>query len=650
MTKNDAIKTANVPALINTLRGELLKNRGVIPLNLREFKAWLCYRVTKIDSFTGKFNKIPVYPRTGRNRSGEQGGYEDLNNLGTYDEAITALDSDGSLAGIGFATLATFGVVALDVDHCVKDGEVRSEVFNLVRETYAEFSPSGTGIRAFWLGQAINGKNHIDGFELFHSTGFVTVTGDQIEDTIYELIGSDEISEISIDLRLKLESESRSSNNNKNERKGNADHMKEQGSIDPIMLAIKSAGLYERNIGSGKHSITCPWESEHSDPDRAQGDADTVYMQPHTNGHERGNFHCSHAHCDSRTNRDFELAIGLDHVVNDFEMIEMPPDGDIGKLFDDVILKDEHVQKMADAEFLYPNMIVRGHIGAYVAPANGGKTAVFLHLSEKLSAMGLKVLYINVDGSPGDLKRHHQHAKLHGYSVIAPDACDGKSVADVIKKFHAIANSNERCDEYVFIVDTLKKFVDVIDKRQAKGFYNLARSLSVRGATVCFLGHCNKYKDDEGRPIYEGTADLRNDLDELIYLDSSMNDTMNRLEITTRPDKVRAEFEPISFYIDFDNERKVTQAENVIKIMSKEERELVELITEAIVAGNHSQKEIVSSVKEKTTLSDKRIREKLIAYSAGDKPVFAVKATGRGKDLHYSIRDSCADFEEASLI
>ena len=350
-------------------------------------------------------------------------------------------------------------------------------------------------------------------------------------------------------------------------------------------------------------------------------------------------------------NKDMDVLGAIDGFTQwqhaSSELVEMPSDGDIGKLFDDVVLKDEHVQKMADAEFLYPNMIVRGHIGAYVAPANGGKTAIFLYICEKLSAMGLKVLYINVDGSPGDLKRHHKHAKQYGYKVIAPDACDGKSVADVINKFKAIANSNGRCDEYVFIVDTLKKFVDVIDKRQAKGFYNLARSLSVRGATVCFLGHCNKYKDDEGNSIYEGTADLRNDLDEMIYLDSSMNVSSNQLEITTRPDKVRAEFLPISFIIDFNNERKVSQLNNVLKILSKEERELLEHITSAIVAGNHSQKSIVEDVRGKTTVSDKKIREKLLFYSSCDNPKFSVSNTGRAKDLDYRI--IVMDFEEDLL-
>lgn len=644
MTKSETIAAANVEALVCALRQELLENRGAIPASLREKKAWLCYKVTQINAETGKFNKIPIYPVSGKNRFGEQGGIEDLNNLGTYDQAIEALNCNKNLAGIGFATLEDFGVVALDVDHCVKNGMVRQDAFDLTNETYVEMSPSGTGVRAFWLGEANDGKNHDAGFELFHHKGFVTVTGAQLKDTFYELFGDKDIREIPPELRLELERLSSSVGghsqgllNSKSER------IKQQANLAPVLKAIIAKGLYERDLGGGKHSITCPWEHEHSDPDREKGDGDTVYMQPHFNGYSNGNFHCSHAHCADRSRFEFELELGFNEFSDSSEVIEIPPDGDIGKLFDDVVLKDEHVQKMASAEFLYPNMIIRGHIGAYVAPANGGKTAIFLYICEKLAAMSLKVLYINVDGSPGDLKRHHEHAKKHGYSVIAPDACDGKSVADVIKKFQAIASSNERCDEYVFIVDTLKKFVDVIDKRQAKGFYNLARSLSVRGATVCFLGHCNKYKDDEGKAIYEGTADLRNDLDELIYLDSTINESKNVLEITTRPDKVRAEISPISFTIDFNNDRKVTQLGSVIKILSKEERELVDLITDAINAGNHSQKSIIEYVKEKTTVGDKKIREKLIFHSNCENPIFTVISTGRGKDLHYSIRNVAAE-------
>jgi hypothetical protein len=322
--------------------------------------------------------------------------------------------------------------------------------------------------------------------------------------------------------------------------------------------------------------------------------------------------------------------------------------GDVDALFSDVVLREQDVKKMVDAEFLIPNLIVRGHVGAYVAPGNGGKTTLFIYLCERLTAMGMKVLYINVDGSPGDLKRHHEHALKHGYQIIAPDARDGKSTADVLQKLRAIAEGQFPCDEYVFILDTLKKFVDVIDKRQAKEFNKLMRTLTLKGVTICLLGHCNKYKDDNGNPIYEGTADLRNDSDDLIYLDSCMNEATGCLEITTRPDKVRAEFAPISFVIDLKNDREVREQAAVINIISKEERELIDLIKAAIREGNHSQKDIIAWVKDKTTAGDKKIRERLVKHAQVQNPEFVVKKTGRGKDLEYSLSDAMLTFQAAT--
>lgn len=310
--------------------------------------------------------------------------------------------------------------------------------------------------------------------------------------------------------------------------------------------------------------------------------------------------------------------------------------GDIDALFADLTLQDEDVQKMADAEFLIPDMIVRGHVAAYVSPGNGGKTTIFIHLCERLAAMGLRVMYINVDGSPGDLKRHHAHAKKHGYQVLAPDAKDGKSTGDVLAKLRAIAEGGMPCNDVVFILDTLKKFVDVIDKRQAKELYKLFRSLTVKGATVCLLGHTNKHAGEDGKQVFEGTADLRNDVDELIYLDSFKNEATNCLEVTTRPDKIRAEFSPKSFIIDLED-RSVTEPEKVIKTLAKDAREVLEHIKQAIHNGNHSQKEIIAWVEDRTEYKVKKIRAVLKANCQGDFSVISEKETGRGRDLHYSL-------------
>lgn len=646
MTKAEAITACDIEALTRALRAELIIGTNSIPSDLKQLKGWLVWKVTEINPTTGKFNKIPIYPRSRLNRRGEQGSKADMENLGTWKDACAAINADKSVAGVGFALLSPFGIVALDVDHCIESGKLRCEVKQLTNPTYCEISPSGTGVRAFWKGVASDSKNHDGGHELFHSKGFVTVTGNQVKNGHY--LCSDTLPSLDAAMQAKLESLSRATS--KIGKVSNSERLKEAAKTDHRLQAIINAGLYERDMGGGKHSITCPFESGHSDAGRSPGDADTAYMQPHTNGFEMGHFHCTHASCAHRNDRDFELEIGLASFADGYEVQEILPCGGIETLFNDLVLRDEHVQKMADAEFLIPNMIVRGHVAAYVAPGNGGKTTIFIYLCEKLAAMGMKVLYINVDGSPGDLKRHFAHAEEHGYQVIAPDACDGKSSADVINKFRAIAQGNQSCSEYVFILDTLKKFVDVINKSQAKDLYKLFRTLTVKGATVCLLGHCNKYKDEDGKHIFEGTADLRNDLDELIYLDSCKNEVKNQLEVTTRPDKVRADFSPTSYVIDLNDDRKVSEPGVVFKILSKQERELVDLISEAINAGNHSQKEIIEWVKGKTTVGDKKIRERLIHHSQDENSLFEVKSTGRGKDLHYTIRPLFDAFEEEALV
>lgn len=89
------------------------------------------------------------------------------------------------------------------------------------------------------------------------------------------------------------------------------DPLVEAKATDPILLAIYAAGLYERDMGNGKHSIRCPFEHEHSDS-RPPGDGDTAYFLPHTNGYERATVNCLHSHCSERTQPEYLKAIGYD--------------------------------------------------------------------------------------------------------------------------------------------------------------------------------------------------------------------------------------------------------------------------------------------------------------------------------------------------
>jgi len=58
-----------------------------------------------------------------------------------------------------------------------------------------------------------------------------------------------------------------------------------------VINALKENGLYKRDLGSGKHDITCPWVNGHTD----SLDSGSVYFEP-SEQHATGGFKCHHSH------------------------------------------------------------------------------------------------------------------------------------------------------------------------------------------------------------------------------------------------------------------------------------------------------------------------------------------------------------------
>lgn len=155
------------------------------PVALRELKGWLVWRWVRRPG-RPKALKMPYYV-SGLVRKHTHGSAEDRALLVTFEEAKRAADLH-DFAGVGLALMPEFGVTALDFDNCVKDGEIDPRVERLTMGTYAELSPSGTGVRAFMLGESPDSKDSSPadnsfGFETFHGKGFVTFTGNVTETT-----------------------------------------------------------------------------------------------------------------------------------------------------------------------------------------------------------------------------------------------------------------------------------------------------------------------------------------------------------------------------------------------------------------------------------------------------------------------------------
>ena len=289
----------------------------------------------------------------------------------------------------------------------------------------------------------------------------------------------------------------------------------------------------------------------------------------------------------------------------------------------------EEASKYDKPDWLYKNLVIGGHIIAIPAPANGGKTTIFMYVAGEMSKQGIKVYYVNADIGQSDAKAMIEYANNHNFEILLPDMKEGQSMDNVVNNLKRMNNEGGDFSGMVFIFDTLKKMTDVINKSRAKDLYKMLRGLSAKGMTIILLAHTNKYKDSEGRPIYEGTGDLRTDVDELIYLVPKSNDD-GGLTVSTEPDKVRGKFVPITFEID--KNRTVKQADNFVDVISitKRNQQLendtptIESITEAINQGHIKQSDIISFCKDKN-ISKRSVQPCLKRYADGNNQKWSVE-------------------------
>lgn len=159
------------------------------PEALRHLQAWLIWRYEAAEG-GGKPRKVPYYAGGGR-RHGVQGRPEDRAQMVTFDAARAAAARRG-FDGVGLAMFADLGVVAIDFDNCVTAQGLAPRVAVAVADTYAEYSPSGAGVRAFFAGSLPDAKDHGApfGLEVFCGAGFVTYTGNELPHVAgLELVG-----------------------------------------------------------------------------------------------------------------------------------------------------------------------------------------------------------------------------------------------------------------------------------------------------------------------------------------------------------------------------------------------------------------------------------------------------------------------------
>lgn len=306
----------------------------------------------------------------------------------------------------------------------------------------------------------------------------------------------------------------------------------------------------------------------------------------------------------------------LEDIKNVIALVEPKTNLDWTKGFTMTI--DEAAQ-IETPDFIIPNLIIQGHVIAIVAEPNGGKTTLMLYMAGKMAQAGNRVIYVNADVGAGDAKSMVMHAHMEGFELLLPDMKTGAGMADVIENLKRMNAEGGNFSGVVFIFDTLKKMVDVIQKSQAKALYALLRGLSSKGMTIVLLAHTNKYKGADGQPVFEGTGDLRSDVDELIYLIPQKHSD-GSMTVSTEPDKVRGKLEPMTFTITPD--KVVIQEANYIDVAAqnafikkyRDDLDVIDAINRILESGLCKQIEIRKACKEQG-ISDRVSRRVLKTYS-----------------------------------
>ena len=160
-------------------RSSLHKTYEPIPEELKKEKRWCLYKIIPRD---GKNTKLPLMP------NGKPAKSNDKTTWNSYEDCIAALNQN---IGDGLGFMLGDGYIGIDIDKVSDDimaysmdYHARSMTADFLRgiSTYAELSPSKTGLHFIGKGKVPGERKRHKNLEIYDEGRFFTVTGNVIKD------------------------------------------------------------------------------------------------------------------------------------------------------------------------------------------------------------------------------------------------------------------------------------------------------------------------------------------------------------------------------------------------------------------------------------------------------------------------------------
>lgn len=290
---------------------------------------------------------------------------------------------------------------------------------------------------------------------------------------------------------------------------------------------------------------------------------------------------------------------------------------------------DEIRKQIVDEKPLLGRLALTGQLSIWFGPTNAGKTLIFMALLNKAISEGRitggQCYYINADDSGTGLLTKTELLEDQGCHTIAPgyQRFDASMVDDLLTKLA----ENSQANGMFVILDTAKKFVDPLNKRDSARFATICRKFSLKGGTMLVLAHTNKYPGANGKQQYAGAADLVQDFDAAYTIDV-LSDGPDDKVIEFTKNKARGDSAESAAYA-FNNQPSLTYPERLASVREVDpdqlhslqkivaqanDAEVIVAIKAAISAGSMSKMELAVHVAGRVSIGRNKVVNILERY------------------------------------
>lgn len=295
--------------------------------------------------------------------------------------------------------------------------------------------------------------------------------------------------------------------------------------------------------------------------------------------------------------------------------------------------------KMLDDKFILGGMAILGQSTVFYAKPNAGKTLLTIWLLieaiKKAELNGNDIFYINADDNHKGLTHKLKLAETNGFHMLAPGYKDFNAGQLSLMLSALVKQGTARGK--VLILDTVKKFTDIMDKKVGSAFGESVRQFVGHGGSMIMLAHVNKHRDSEGGLIFSGTSDVVDDVDCAYLLDEVTEDklsgerTVKFENIKSRGDVSREEVyrydagQGVSYQGRLesvqrvsDEEREKAERQKRVDNKLEQNKEAIEVIKEVIREGITKKTELISAVADRSGITKRKITKALTDHTGSN--------------------------------